>query len=127
MACHWGPAHLCWRWSMPRGAPRRWAGSLVWCGVQQQGRAACTSTCTPAHLTRPNPPRRLPRTLPPAPKLATKQVVGKPEASFFQLALGDAGCQPQDAVMIGERSHWAGMAHLLGQQVYAAAIGRHAC
>ncbi|PRW45390.1 haloacid dehalogenase-like hydrolase domain-containing 2 [Chlorella sorokiniana] len=32
----------------------------------------------------------------------TAQVVGKPQASFFQLALGDVGCQPQDAVMIGD-------------------------
>ncbi|PSC69360.1 haloacid dehalogenase-like hydrolase domain-containing 2 [Micractinium conductrix] len=30
------------------------------------------------------------------------QVVGKPEASFFQLALSDLGCSPGDAVMIGD-------------------------
>ncbi|KAL4442466.1 hypothetical protein ABPG77_005050 [Micractinium sp. CCAP 211/92] len=32
----------------------------------------------------------------------TAQVVGKPEASFFRLALDSLGCQPQEAVMVGD-------------------------
>ncbi|KAL4447844.1 hypothetical protein ABPG75_005063 [Micractinium tetrahymenae] len=32
----------------------------------------------------------------------TAQVVGKPEASFFRLALDDLGCAPRDAVMVGD-------------------------
>jgi ribonucleotide monophosphatase NagD (HAD superfamily) len=31
------------------------------------------------------------------------QVVGKPEASFFQQALAELGCRPQEAAMIGGR------------------------
>lgn len=42
-----------------------------------------------------------------------RQVVGKPEASFFQLALSDVGCQPQEAVMIGGQLSWMARLPLL--------------
>ena len=35
------------------------------------------------------------------------EVVGKPQASFFRLALSEIGCDAQSAVMIGDVSHSA--------------------
>lgn len=115
MACPWAPAPLCWRLSTPRGAARRW-------GAAAEGHAPCEARdgeevatgISLAWLGWPSVPHGAWRieqsliqltsnhsacscSLPACP-----QVVGKPEASFFQLALSDMGCQPQDAVMIGE-------------------------
>lgn len=46
------------------------------------------------------PGRQLPSRCP-APGMCALQVVGKPEAAFFNMALADLGCSPEETVMIG--------------------------